>query len=511
MTFIRFLTKMVSKPLYRYFMNAIKYPLRTQQVVLTKILRNNQTTQFGKLHHFDEISSIRKFQKNLKPHNYEFFRPYIDKMAQGSVDVLIKGNPLYWGRTAGSTGAPKLIPITRRSIRNATRGTLLIYLAYIAENPQEHSKFLDGTVCFFNANPRLEYINNIPVGFGTGIFSQSTQNQIWSPLFKKWTYSTGHLFSIKNIEKRYEQLTQETSPRDIRVFSGVTTVVLSLLEVILKYNQMKNPSVKYVKDIFPNYQFSILGGEAPKFYEGHLFSLIGKEIDYREVYGATEEIIGIQLGEGPGLTPLVDANFFEFVPTNSEERLLINEVDRNVEYRIMITNFNGLYTYTLGDVVKFISVDPPTFIFQYREGTINMASEKMTIHQISDALTLTNQEQKSTVVEYCVIGKYTPKPHYIFIIEFLDSQYPRELEQYLRTLNQNLIRCNPVYREQLIGIKALKEPVLWIVKKGTFLELERLRTEAGVAMGQRKIQHLSENEKLLNNFKDYVTKEVEMN
>ncbi|MHA1279184.1 MAG: GH3 family domain-containing protein [Candidatus Helarchaeota archaeon] len=508
MTLIRFLGNVLGKPFYRYLMNPMRNPLKTQQRVITKILKMNQTTQFGKKYKFKDIRSIKEFQQTLKPHTYEFFRPYIEEMTRGKSDILIRGEPLYWGRTAGSTGSPKLIPITKRSIRNATRGTLLIYLSYINEKPREHSEFLDGTICFFTANPALEYINNIPVGFGTGIFSRATQNQIWNPILQKWSYSTGHLFEIQDLQKRYHALTKEITPKDIRAFSGVTTVVLALLEVILKHNQIKNPHLKTIEDIFPNYQFSVLGGESPKFYERRLFSLIGKEIDYREVYGATEEIIGIQLQEELGLTPVIDANFLEFMPLHSDERLLIHEIEKNCEYKIIMTNFNGLYAYALGDVIKFISVDPPLFLFSHREGTVNMASEKMTVQQIMDALTLTNQEHDSTIIEYCVIGKYTPKPHYIFIIEFEKLDSPKNKEEYLKSLNQNLIKLNPVYREQLTGIKALNPPILWLVKTGTFFELEKQQLEDGTPMGQHKVKHLSLDEKILQKFANYLVQEV---
>jgi hypothetical protein len=507
---IRFLGSILAKPIYRYLITPLRDSFKTQQKVITKILRLNRNTQFGKRHQFQDIHSIKAFQHNLKPQSYEYFRPYIEDMTQGRKNILVRGNPLYWGRTAGSTGSPKLIPITKRSIRNATRGTLLMYLSYLNENPRKNSKFLDGTICFFTSNPALEYINNIPVGFGTGIFSRSTQNQIWSPILRKWSYSTGHLFEIQDLQQRYQALARETTSKDIRVFSGVTTVVLALLEVILKHNQKRNPTIKYIKDIFPNYHFSILGGESPKFYEDRLFSLIGKRVDYREVYGATEEIIGIQLQESPGLTPLIDANFLEFMPLQSNERLLIHEIEKNVEYRIIMTNYNGLYAYTLGDVIKFTTVDPPLFLFSHREGTVNMASEKMTVQQITDALTLTNQDHNCVIVEYCVVGKYTPKPHYIFIVEFLETRSPKAERAYLTSLNHNLIRCNPIYREQLNGIRALNPPILWVVQKGTFFELEQQKLEQGSPMGQHKIKHLSLDESILKQFTGSVIKEIVM-
>jgi hypothetical protein len=510
MTLIRTLGKVFAKPLYRYFMRPIKHAIETQEKTLFKIIKMNQNTQFGKEHKFQQIVSIKQFQENVIPHSYEYFRPYIDSMTQGKTDVLVCGNPRYWGKTAGSTGAPKLIPITAQSIRNATNGILRLYLSYLNENPQTHSQFLDGTVCFFHANPTLEYINKIPVGFGTGIFSQSTRKQLWSPFFQGSMYSTAHLFQIQDLDKRYRQLTRELTGKNITAFAGVTTFVLSLLEVVLKYTQRTNPNLKSVKEIFPNCQLAILGGESPKFYEDRLFSLIGRKLDYREVYGATEELIAVQLQEEPGLTPVLDANFLEFCEENSEERLFLHEIKKNVNYKIIITNYNGLYAYILGDVVKFVSTDPPRLLFSHREGTINMASEKMTVQQISDALLLTNQEHLCAIAEYCVIGKYTPKPHYIFILEYLPIQTPTDEKKYLNSLNQNLMSINPVYRSQLQVVPAMMDPELIIVKSGTFSALEQQNLRDGVPMGQHKIQHLSLNADLLKKFADSIVKEIHL-
>ena len=510
MTVIRMLGKMFANLSCRYLMRPLKDPVKTQEAVLSKIIRINRNTQFGKVHKFHHITSIPKFQELVLPHNYEYFRPYIDSMTKGESDILVPGKIPHWGITAGSTGNPKLIPITSRGIGFALRGLLRLYFSYIAENPREHSKFLDGTVCFFTANPAVRYINNTPVGFGTGVFSESSQRQIWSPLVRKLFYSPRYMFKIKDLQQRFQQLTREITQKDIRAFVGVTSVVLGFLEIIFKNAQAKNPSLQFLKEIFPNYQLSVLGGENSKFYEQRFFSLIGHKIDIREIYGATEELIGVQLQESPGFTPCCDSCFLEFIPIKSTERLLINEVKESTPYRVIITNYNGLYAYTIGDVIEFISTDPPLFTFSHREGTVNIGSGNMTIQQISNALTRTNEEHNCRIVEYCVIGKYNPKPQFIFVIEFDASRYPVNETEYLNALHRNLMVYNPSYRQLIEELRNMTEPLLWIVKTGTFSELEQHNLKGGTPMGQQKIQHLSTEEKLLRQFTPYLIKEVNL-
>lgn len=509
-TLIRALGKTFAKPLYRFLMQPYKNPIKCQQEILTKILRRNASTRFGKKHKFDEIRSIQAFKQRVSPHKYEFFRPYIEAMVNGDLDVLVPGKIPHWGITAGSTGDPKLIPITPHGVNRAIQGLLRLYFSYIQENPKEHSKFLDGTVCFFTANPAVRYINGTPVGFGTGVFSQSTQNQLWSPFIKRLFYSPRHIFQVKDLQQRWRALTEETMRIDIRAFAGVTSVVLGFLEIILKTSEQKNAKIKYLKDLFPNYHLSVLGGENPNFYERRFNSLVGHKIDIRELYGATEELMGVQLQETPGFTGLWDCCFLEFAPLEGEERLLVNEIKKHTPYKVILTNFNGLYGYEIGDIIEFISLEPPLFIFSHREGTINIGSGNMTAQQVANALCKTNDEQDTVVIEYGTIGKYNPKPHYIFIIEFYPSKRPSDMKAYLQALHQNLMIFNPSYRQLIEDLRNITEPHLWVVRTNTFFEIEQQNLAAGLPMGQQKVKHLSTDEKVLKQFEEYVTEIVKL-
>ncbi|MFX0099876.1 MAG: GH3 auxin-responsive promoter family protein [Candidatus Hodarchaeota archaeon] len=511
MKLLRFLGIPGVKHVNRLLTLSLKKPLETQQKLLSKILKVNKNTRFGKTHNFERIKSIRQYQSEVSPHSYEYFQPYIDDMTRGETSILIPGNPVYWGVTAGSTGEPKIVPITRNSIRNAMLGSLKIYLSYIAENPRVNSKLLDGVVCFFNADPSLKYINGIPVGFGTGVLSKSTANQFWSPLIKNLSYSMAHLYQIKDTKKRVERLAFETTQKDIRVFGGVTSVIIMFIEDILKYAQRKNPNIKYLKEVFPNIQLSVCGGESARFYEPRFNMIVGKKIDFREVYGATEEIIAVQLQEEPGFTPLLDVNFLEFIPVNSDECLLIHEVERGVDYRIIITNYNGFYCYKIGDVIRFTQMDPPLLVFSHREGSINIGSANTTVKQINSSFADTNKEHDCALFEYCVVGKYDPLPHFVIVVEFLTGKEPQNEVEYLKSFTKYLEKYNPTYSEIMQKTRSMAKPVLWIVEKGTFKKIEEKKLAEGARLGQQKVKHLSLDLTILKQFEEHVEKEIRIN
>ena len=67
----------------RHFESACKDPLRSQSKKLLKIVRANESSAFGKAHHFKAIKSIRDFRRAVPPNKYEDLAPYIGALLEG--------------------------------------------------------------------------------------------------------------------------------------------------------------------------------------------------------------------------------------------------------------------------------------------------------------------------------------------------------------------------------------------------------------------------------------------
>lgn len=509
MTTLRILGRHFSKIL-NHFLNNNKDPLLTQRKILTDIVKVNKNTKFGKEHDFENIKSIKDFQKNCPIRKYIDFETYIQKMINGEKNILVGSKQIYWGKTAGSSGIPKLIPITRKSVLNASICSLRAIISYIAENPSKNSKILDGIMYFYSSDPFLDDINGIPVGFGTGAFDQSMTSRFLK-VFNFNLYSPSKFYQIKDFKSRTNAIVRESYDLNITSFFGVTSILINLMETILDNAANYGRNADNLVDLFPNYIFSIMGGEPFRFYENRLKQIVGRNIDCREIYGATEETIAIQMGEEKGLTPMLDVNFYEFIPINNpNERLLINEIKKNEEYILLLTNYNGLYSYNIEDVIEFLSIDPPLIQFKRRLNTLNLASEKLTVDQLDYSIKQADIKEKGKVKDYIICGIFDPKPRYVLLIEFLPDFHPKDYDKYLDEFNSNLMKISSIYKALIETYKAIYKPIMWVLKNNSFRDYQLKQLEEGKPAGQTKFPRISVNQEILDNFEDSVIKKIEI-
>ncbi|MBD3229246.1 MAG: hypothetical protein GF329_13770 [Candidatus Lokiarchaeota archaeon] len=509
MTLLRILGIHFSKLINR-ILDYDKDPLLVQRKVLSNIIKVNKKTLFGKEHDFESIKSIRDFQKRCPVRKYTDFEPYIKKMIKGKQNILVGSKQIYWGKTAGSSGIPKLIPITRKSVLNASKCSLRAILSYIAENPRENSKILDGIMYFYSSDPYLEDINGIPVGFGTGAFDQSSTNQFLKH-FRFNLYSPSKFYQINDFKTRTNAMVSESYDLNITSFFGVTSILINLMETMLEKAPDNGYNADKLIDLFPNYVFSIMGGEPFRFYENRLNQIVGREIDCREIYGATEETIAIQMGEKKGLTPMLDVNFYEFIPVKKpNERLLINEVKKNEEYMIILTNYNGLYSYNIEDVVEFLSIDPPLIQFKRRLNTMNLASEKLTIDQLDYSIKQADRKMNGKVKDYIICGIFDPKPRYVLLIEFIPNAHPDNYKEYLKEFNLNLMEISSIYEALIKTYKAIYPPIMWVLEDNSFRNFQLKQLQAGKPAGQTKFPRISVDQDILTDFQEMVMKKIEI-
>src|SRR5215475_864499 len=80
---------------------------------LMELVARNADTAFGREHGFASIKTVSDFQESVPIREYEGFGGYINRIAAGEKAVLTTDDPFMFATTSGTTGARKLIPITR--------------------------------------------------------------------------------------------------------------------------------------------------------------------------------------------------------------------------------------------------------------------------------------------------------------------------------------------------------------------------------------------------------------
>ncbi len=120
-----------------------------------------------------------------------------------------------------------------------------------------------------------------------------------------------------------------------------------------------------IKDIFPDFSVLVHGGVNFEPYKHRLFDSIGKTVDTIETFPASEGFFAFQDSqEEEGL--LLNTNsgiFFEFIPAaeigkERPVRLSLKEVKTGENYALVVSNNAGLWGYSIGDMVRFVSVNP---------------------------------------------------------------------------------------------------------------------------------------------------------
>jgi len=463
-------------------------PHKTQQKVLRKLIKKAKNTAFGKDHNFNQITSYSEFKQQVKISDYEGLRAYIDRVVSGEKDVLWKGKPLYFAKTSGTTSGAKYIPITKESMPTHIKAAKEALLCYIAE--KNDASFVNGKMIFLQGSPVLEMLNGIKLGRLSGIVAHYVPQYLLKNRLPSWETNC-----IEDWDTKVDAIVEETIDEDMSVISGIPSWVQMYFEKLI------NKTGKTISEIFPNFNFFIYGGVNFEPYKNKFEALIGKKIDYIELYPASEGFIAFQDSQTePGmLLQLNSGIFYEFIPANeyfdaNPTRICIEDVKLNVNYVIILNTNAGLWGYNIGDTVEFTSLMPyrikvtgriKHFISAFGEHVIGKEVEKA----LNDAISGT----KINVSEFTVAPQVDPSeglPYHEWFIEFENE--PEDMDDFASKIDASM-QIQNVYYFDLIEGKILQPLRIRKVKKGGFHEYMKSIGKFG---GQNKIPQLSDNRKI---------------
>ncbi len=327
-------------------------PAGTQQRLLARLTATAAPTAFGRAHELAAVHTPAELVAHVPVRDYEALKPYFDRTQTGEVDVLWPGRPLYLAKTSGTTSGTKYIPITRASIGNHINGARDALLHYV--HATGRSRFLDGKLMFLSGSPALENHHGLATGRLSGIVNHHVpaylrRNQLPS-------YATN---IIEDWETKLDRIVDETLGQRMSLISGIPPWVQ------MYFDRLVARTGRPVKDIFPDFDLFVYGGVNFEPYRAKLFETIGKPIDSIELFPASEGFLAFQDQPGnPGLLLLLDSGiFFEFVPAErfyepNPPRLSIADVELDKQYAVVLSSNAGLWGYSLGDTVRFVSLQP---------------------------------------------------------------------------------------------------------------------------------------------------------
>ena len=476
--------KFSTKKVYKW----AKKPHKTQEKVFKNLIAKGSKTAFGKDHNFDSIATYEDFKNQVKVTDYEGLRKYVDRVVAGESDVLWTGKPLYFAKTSGTTSGAKYIPITKDSMPTHITAAKNAMLFYIVE--KKDASFVNGKMIFLQGSPVLEDKNGVKLGRLSGIAAHYVPNYLLKNRLPSWKTNC-----IEDWDTKVNAVVEETVQEDMSVISGIPSWVQMYFEKLIE------KTGKPISEIFPNFNFFIYGGVNFEPYKNKFESLIGKKIDYIELYPASEGFIAYQDSqtEKGMLLQLNSGIFYEFIPAlefydKNPTRISLKDVKIDVNYVIILNTTAGLWGYNIGDTVEFTSTKPyrikvtgriKHFISAFGEHVIGKEVEKA----LNDAI----KDTDINISEFTVapqVNATSGLPYHEWFIEFEDA--PENLEEFATKVDASMQEQN-IYYFDLIKGKILRPLIIRKVTKGGF---HAYMKSIGKFGGQNKIPQLSDDRKI---------------
>jgi hypothetical protein len=460
-----------------------------QQKIFRSLVETGSKTLFGREHGMNPRMTYDKFRKYIPVRDYEAFRKYIDRIKSGEENVTWKGKPLYLSKTSGTTSGIKYIPITKESMPNHINTTRKALAMYIHETGR--TDFLNGKLIFLSGSPELESINGIHTGRLSGIVNHHIPNYLKRNQLP--SYKTN---CIDDWEMKVEKICDETIGQNMSLISGIPPWVQ------MYFDKISQRTGKKIKDAFPNFSLFVYGGVNYEPYRNKLEQGIGKKIDSIELYPASEGFIAYQDSQKRNdlLLNTDSGIFYEFIPVSeyfneNPKRISLSEVETGINYAIILSNNAGLWAYSIGDTVKFTSVNPYRIVITGRISQyISAFGEHVIVEEVEKALMKTVSEFHVEVVEFTVAPQVNPPagelPYHEWFIEF--SKVPDDVEKFRAALDESLQQKNIYYKDLITG-KIIQPLKIRLLQKDSFI---RYMKSIGKLGGQNKVPRLSNDRKI---------------
>jgi hypothetical protein len=519
------------------FTRATGAPAETQARVLRTLLARNARTAFGREHGFGAIRTPAEYARAVPQRDYEGFRPYVQRIVAGEPAILTAEPVRAFAATSGTTGEPKLVPVTASS---RARMAALVRL-WMLRALRDHPTLLDrATLTIVSPAVESRTATGLPVGAMSGILQRDLPTLVQRAQAVPYA---AHL--IEDWEARAFVLLRLALARDVSAIGTPNpTTLIRLGEVARQHADVllraihegglgipwpavreepgwDTQTVRHVleaavgpdpvraraltaaagrrgallpRDAWPALALigCWLGGHAGR----HAARLAG---DYGD---APQRDLGLVASEGRLTLPLADGSpagvlaldtgFFEFVPEAALDAaipsvVLAHELEVGRRYGVVLSGENGLYRYDLNDIVEVHGVCRRTPVVAFVRKGRDMSSitgEKLHLNHVQAAVHATEALTGVAVWQFRLIPDVDACRYDLLVESSGTPLDPAEAVAFTSAVDEVLGRTNREYAAKRRS-RRLAAPRLFIMRPGW---AER-QCRAEFAHGRREVQH----------------------
>jgi len=466
----------------------------TQERELQKLLRKAAGTRFGRDYKFAAMRTVADFQSSVPLRKFvdmerDYWGPSFPTLQDCSWPGLI---PFFAVTSGTTTGVDKFIPCSWEMVRSNRRAILDLLSHHLANRPE--SRIFGGKTFMLGGTTVLESkAKGVLSGELSGIAAKTVP--FWA---RSRFFPPKDLASLSDWEEKIGKIAEAAIGANIRGLGGTPSWMLIFLDKLAEVSPLAH---KRSLKPFPGLELIIHGGVNFSPYRRQFDDLCrGTRAELREVYPSSEGFLAVQdSGPSEGLRLLLDNGLFlEFVPLEELEspmptRHWIGNAEIGVNYAVVLSTCAGLWSYVLGDTVRFVNLDPPRILITGRTSyMLSTFGEHLIGEQIESAVTLSADAIGATISEYSV-GSLMPEKEgelggHLYIVEFLETDVSqKKLDKFGKTLDRELIDNNEDYKAHRSEGFGLHAPTIFAVPPGSFTTWMKRRGQLG---GQHKVPRI---------------------
>ena len=494
-----FLENSLPKSIVNALSLKVKSPAEQQRRVLMMLLKKAKYTQFGQSYGFDGLlqtpDPVKSFVETVPVFDYNtIHEAWWHKALEGTTDVCWPGKIKYFALSSGTSGAAsKYIPVTK-DLMKGNRLVMIRQLLSLLNYDNIPLKTIGKGFLMIGGSTDLQK----GPGYFAGDLSGITAKK--APFWFSPFYRPGKKIArTTDWNTKLEAIVEEAPNWDIGFVVGVPAWIQLCMEMIIKRYNLNN-----IHEIWPNLTIFCHGGVAFEPYKKGFEKMLGKPLTYIETYLASEGFIAYQDREHPdGMKLVLNQHIFlEFVPFNEDNfdadgninknprAFLIDEVEEDKDYAILMSTSAGAWRYLIGDTIRFVNKEKSEIIITGRtKHFLSLVGEHLSVDNMNRAIQLANEKLNISVMEFTVAG--IPIEGLFGHHWYVGTDEPVDKNILKKTLDEALIELNDDYAVERKS--ALKELIVDVLPEKTFLEFMDKQGKMG---GQHKFPRVLKGTKL---------------
>ena len=469
-------------------------PIKTQEQLLSNLLNKACNTEWGKRFEFSSIYNVSMFANRIPVQDYNSLKSDIERLLSGEQQILWPTIIKWFAKSSGTTSdRSKFIPVSKEALEDGHfKGAKDLMCLYVRNNP--NTKVFNGKSLILGGSQNVYELNK-SARYGDVSAVMIKNQPFLANLLRTPDLSVA---LMDDWEQKIARIADETKKQNITNLAGVPTWTLVLLKYLLDQE-----GVDSIKELWLNLELYMHGGVSFEPYKSEFHSLLGDNINYYQIYNASEGFFAFQdrNDQDDMLLAIDHGIYYEFIPQenyNDDDpiTLTLSEVKVGKNYAVVITTNAGLWRYKIGDTIKFTNLNPFRVVVSGRtKHFINAFGEEVIIENADQAIKVACQKTGSKIREYTVAPVYFEghaKARHQWLIEFVVP--PQNGNDFTLELDTALRKVNSDYDAKRQNNMALTIPQLTVAREGLFYEWLKRKEKLG---GQHKIPRLSNDRKYM--------------